>query len=128
MAADRRLRVALAGDGEAAVALRRRADGSECVRPFEVSWPDATSREPLDVAVLVHDGRVGAARGSSRQLREHTAAPVVLATTARRAELVRWALDAGIADVLSLPGDAGGVLFAIEKAAHAARQADVPSG
>ena len=75
--------------------------------------------EPLDVAVLVHEGD-SEPREELAQLREHTGAPVVLATTAPSSGLVRWALDAGIADVLPLPAGRESVLFVIEKAAQTA--------
>lgn len=52
-------------------------------------------------------------------VRDLTAAPVVL--LASSPSLVAWALDAGVADVLVHPYDAGGVLFALEKAVRAAR-------
>ena len=78
--------------------------------------------EPLDVAVLVHEGEPEP-REELAQLREHTGAPVVLATTVPSSGLVRWALDAGIADVLPLPAGRESVLFVIEKAA-----ADRPPG
>ena len=61
---------------------------------------------------------------SWRSSREHTGAPVVLATTALSSGLVRWALEAGVADVLPLPAGRETVLFVIEKAARTARQAD----
>ena len=79
MAADRRLRVALAGDGDAAVDAAGRADGPGCVRARRVAG--ARPAEPLDVAVLVHDGDAEP-REQLAHLREHTGAPVVLATTA----------------------------------------------
>ena len=121
MAADRRLRVALAGDGEAAVALRAELTALDAFDLEELAG--RTQSEPLDVAVLVHEGE-SEPREELAQLREHTGAPVVLATTAPSSGLVRWALDAGIADVLSLPGGQESVLFVIEKAAQTARQAE----
>ena len=121
MAADRRLRVALAGDGEAAVALRAELTALAAFDLEELAG--RTQSEPLDVAVLVHEGE-SEPREELAQLREHTGAPVVLATTAPSSGLVRWALDAGIADVLSLPGGQESVLFVIEKAAQTARQAE----
>ena len=121
MAADRRLRVALAGDGKAAVALRAELTALDAFDLEELAG--RTQSEPLDVAVLVHEGE-SEPREELAQLREHTGAPVVLATTAPSSGLVRWALDAGIADVLSLPGGQESVLFVIEKAAQTARQAE----
>ena len=120
--ADRRLRVALAGDGEAASALR---EGLATLDGFELAeLAGRDHAELLDVAVLVHEGE-SEPREELAQLREHTGAPVVLATTAPSSGLVRWALDAGIADVLPLPAGRESVLFVIEKAAQTARQAEL---
>ncbi len=121
MAADRRLRIALAGDGEAAVALRAELTALDAFDLEELAGRNQS--DPLDVAVLVHESE-SEPREELAQLREHTGAPVVLATTAPSSGLVRWALDAGIADVLSLPGGQESVLFVIEKAARTARQAE----
>jgi len=121
MAADRRLRVALAGDGEAALALRAELTALDAFDLEELAG--RVQSEPLDVALLVHEGE-SEPREELAQLREHTGAPVVLATTAPSSGLVRWALDAGIADVLSLPGGQESVLFVVEKAAQTARQAE----
>ena len=121
MHADRHLRVALAGDGEAASALR---EGLATLDGFELAELAGRGHaDPLDVAVLVHEGDTEP-REELAQLREHTGAPVVLATTAPSSGLVRWALDAGIADVLPLPAGRESVLFVIEKAAQTARQAE----
>ncbi len=122
MATDRRLRVALAGNGEAASALR---EGMTTLDAFELAeLAGRDHAEPLDVAVLVHEGE-SEPREELAQLREHSGAPVVLATTAPSSGLVRWALDAGIADVLPLPAGRESVLFVIEKAAQTARQAEL---
>ena len=121
MAADRRLRVALAGNGEAASALR---EGMTTLDSFELAELAGRDQAELDVAVLVHEGE-SEPREELAQLREHSGAPVVLATTAPSSGLVRWALDAGIADVLPLPAGRESVLFVIEKAAQTARQAEV---
>jgi pilus assembly protein CpaE len=56
------------------------------------------------------------------QLRELTAAPVVCLAPEPSSALVQQALDSGAADVLVQPYDAGGALFAIEKAVRAARR------
>ena len=121
MHTDRHLRVALAGDGEAASALR---EGLATLDGFELAeLAGRDHADPLDVAVLVHEGDTEP-REELAQLREHTGAPVVLATTAPSSGLVRWALDAGIADVLPLPAGRESVLFVIEKAAQTARQAE----
>jgi pilus assembly protein CpaE len=125
MAVDRRLHVALAGDGDAASALR---DVLSALGAFElVELAGRHPSELLDVAVLVHQCDTEP-REELARLREHTAAPVVLATTAPSSGLVRWALDAGIADVLSLPATLESVLFVVEKAAQTARQLDSESG
>jgi len=55
------------------------------------------------------------------EVRELSAAPVVVLAAATTASLVSSAVDAGVADVLVQPYDAGSVLFAIEKAVRAAR-------
>lgn len=55
-------------------------------------------------------------------LREVTAAPVVCLVPEPSSALVEQALDSGIADILVRPYDAGGVLFAIEKAVRAVRR------
>ncbi len=125
MAADRRLLVAVAGDGEAAATLRIELTATEAFELRELAG--RSQSEPLDVAVLVHDGEAEPHEELAR-LREHTGAPVVLATTAPSSALVRWALDAGIADVLSLPAAQENVLFVVEKAAQTARQLESDSG
>jgi pilus assembly protein CpaE len=122
VATDRRLRVALAGNGEAASALR---EGMTTLDAFELTeLAGRDHAEQLDVAVLVHEGE-SEPREELAQLREHSGAPVVLATTVPSSGLVRWALDAGIADVLPLPAGRESVLFVIEKAAQTARQAEL---
>ena len=125
MAAERRLRVALAGDGDAAATLRDVLTATQAFELEELAGRDQS--EPLDVAVLVHDG-AAEPREELARLREHTGAPVVLATTAPSSELVRWALDAGVADVLWLPAPQENVLFVVEKAAQTARQLEPGSG
>jgi pilus assembly protein CpaE len=124
MAADPRLRVALAGNGEAASLLR---EGLATLDGFELTeLAGGDNAEPLDVAVLVHEDE-SEPREELARLREHTGAPVVLATTVPTSGLVRWALDVGVADVLPLPAGRESVLFVIEKAAQTARQAE-PGG
>lgn len=56
------------------------------------------------------------------ELREATAAPVVCLVPEPSGALVQQALDHGVADVLVHPYDAGGALFAIEKAVRAVRR------
>ncbi len=125
MAADRRLHVALAGDGEAATTLRSALTATDAFELTELAGRGQS--EPLDVAVLVHEGTSEPHEELAR-LREHTGAPVVLATTTPSSGLVRWALDAGVADVLWLPASEESVLFVVEKAAQTARQLEPGSG
>ena len=125
MAADRRLKVALAGDGDAAAELRTQLSSLDAFELVELEG--RTHADSLDVAVLMH-GEAGEPREELAQLREHTGAPVVLATTAPSSGLVRWALDAGIADVLSLPAAQENVHFVVEKAAQTARLLESGSG
>ena len=54
--------------------------------------------------------------------REHSSAPVVVLTTTRSAALIADAEAAGIADCLLAPLPPESLLFALEKAAHAARR------
>jgi pilus assembly protein CpaE len=117
MAAEPRIRVAIAGENAAAVALE--AD-LECLEGFELVEEQSAHGTP-DVVLLVHDERAEP-REQLATLREHSAVPVILATAAPSSELVHWALDAGIADVLPLPASSEALLFAIEKAARVASQ------
>jgi len=73
-----------------------------------------------DVLVLVHDPD-SEPREQLARVREHSTVPVVFATSKATNELVHWALDAGVADVLTLPAAPETILFAIEKAARVAR-------
>jgi pilus assembly protein CpaE len=114
MAAELTLRVGVVGAGpEAAVlqAVLDRIDAFEVVPADELPAPD--------VVVLVHDA-VSEPRIQLAALREHGNAPIVLATSSPSNELVRWALDTGIADVLTLPTGPEAALFSVEKAARAA--------
>ena len=73
------------------------------------SWSRSRWRSAApDVVLLVHDERADP-RERLAALREHSAGPVILATAAPSSELVRWALDAGIADVLTLPASSEGL-------------------
>ena len=117
MADERRIRVAVAGRGAAATVLK--ADVAR-LEGFELIAKQVAHAAP-DVVLLVHDERADP-RERLAALREHSAGPVILATAAPSSELVHWALDAGIADVLTLPASSEGLLFAIEKAARAAAQ------
>ena len=119
MVADPRLQVAVSGDGDAATTLRTALGAMDTFDVQELAGRDQSV--PLDVAVLVHEGTLEP-REELAQLREHTSAPVVLATTVPSNGLVRWALDAGISDVLSLPAAPESMLFVVEKAAQTARQ------
>ncbi len=82
---------------------------------FELVSPE-DDVEP-EVLVLVHDPQ-SEPREQLARVREHSTVPVVLATSSPSGELVRWALDAGIADVVTLPAAPETILFAIEKAAR----------
>jgi pilus assembly protein CpaE len=117
MAAERRIRVAIAGDGVATAGLETdiaRLDGFELV-------PEQGDHPTPDVVLLVQDERAEP-QEQLATLREHSTVPVILVTATPSSELVHWALDAGIADVLPLPASSEGLLFAIEKAARAATQ------
>ncbi len=117
MATDLTLRIGLVGSGEHADRLRAQLESTE---GFELAPTEGNGAE---VIVLVHDP---AAEPSEQlaALREHSSVPVVLATANTSAALVRFALDAGIADVLALPASPEAAYFAIEKAARTARLKD----
>jgi pilus assembly protein CpaE len=117
MAAERPIRVAIAGDGAAAAGL---ATDIANLEGFELVQEQGDVAAP-DVVLLVQDARVEPSEQIAA-LREHSAVPVILATATPSSELVHWALDAGIADVLPLPASSEGLLFAVEKAARAASQ------
>ena len=123
MLADDSLKVAVVG-GSAAAALEAELGG---IDSFELLPAGARSADcRADVIVLVHDPAMKP-RAQLAAVREHTSAPVVFAAERPTTELVRWALDAGIADVLSLPITRETAIFAIEKAVHAARRSDESS-
>jgi pilus assembly protein CpaE len=122
--ADDSLKVAVVG-GPSAAALEAELGG---IDTFELMPAGARSADGrADVIVLVHDPAMKP-RAQLAAVREHTSAPVVFAVERPTTELVRWALDAGIADVLSLPITRESAIFVIEKAAHAARRSDEASG
>jgi pilus assembly protein CpaE len=122
--ADDSLKVAVVG-GPSAAALEAELGG---IDTFELMPAGARSADcRADVIVLVHDPAMKP-RAQLAAVREHTSAPVVFAAERPTTELVRWALDAGIADVLSLPITRESAIFAIEKAVHAARRSDEASG
>jgi pilus assembly protein CpaE len=73
-----------------------------------------------DVVVLV-DSSDAEPREQLAAAREHTAAPIVFATSKTSSDLARWVVDAGIADVLPLPASDAHTAFAVEKAACAAQ-------
>ncbi len=124
MHADDSLKVAVVG-GPSAAALEAELGG---IDTFELMPAGARSADcRADVIVLVHDPAMKP-RAQLAAVREHTSAPVVFAAERPTTELVRWALDAGIADVLSLPMTRESAIFAIEKAVHAARRSDEASG
>ena len=55
-------------------------------------------------------------------IREHTRAPVVLVASGEASRLLDEALEADVSDVLLLPQLADNIVFALRKAAHAARK------
>jgi pilus assembly protein CpaE len=116
MPAETPLRIGLVGTGPDAEMLRAELRGIEA---FELQ--SSESDLDVEVLVLVHDA-TAEPRGQLAALREHSSVPVVLATATPSGELVRFALDAGIADVLTLPAAPEAVFFSIEKAARSARQ------
>ena len=120
MHTDAVFRVALDGTGPEAAALEADLARIEAFRLVP-------NQEAVDVVVLVH-GAGSEPRERLAALREHTTAPVVLATAGPSSALVRWALDAGIADVLALPADRQTAYFAVEKAARAARREELRTG
>ena len=120
MLADDSLKVAVVG-GAAAAALEAELGGIETFELLPAGARSADCR--ADVIVLVHDPAIKP-RAQLAAVREHTSAPVVFAAERPTTELVRWALDAGIADVLSLPITRESAIFAIEKAVHAARRSE----
>ena len=116
MAAEHSIGVTIVGDGEAATALE------SAVRLLEEFELIEEHGEPVpDVVLLVHDEQAEPREALAR-LREQSLVPVILATAVPSTELVHWALDAGIADVLPLPASSEGLLFAIQKAARVAYQ------
>ena len=115
MAAERRIRVAVAGEGAPVAALEAEL---AFLKRFDLAEPGGVAP---DVVLLVQ-GEQAEPREALATLREQSLVPVILATAVPSAELVNWALDAGIADVLPLPAPPEGLHFAIEKAARAATQ------
>ena len=114
MAAELTLRVGVVGRGPEAAVLEAVLAGIDA---FDVVAADESPAP--EVIVLVHDA-VTEPRTQLAALREHGNTPIVLATSNPSNELVRWALDTGIADVLTLPTGPEAALFSIEKAARAA--------
>ena len=98
-----------------------------CSRPTSRAWKSSSWSRSRRFTVLRTSCCSSTASGAEPReqlaaLREHSAVPVILATAAPSSELVHWALDAGIADVLPLPAPSEALLFAVEKAARAASQ------
>ena len=116
MASEPTLRVAVAGRQLTLAAVEA---GIAALEAFELVTED-DAFEP-DVLVLVHDPE-SSPREQLARVREHSIVPVVLVTSNSSSDLVRWALDAGIADVVTLPSAPEAMLFAIEKAARNARE------
>ncbi|HJX47046.1 MAG TPA: AAA family ATPase [Gaiellaceae bacterium] len=115
MAAERQIRVAVVGEGAPVATLEAEL---VLLKRFDLAEPGGAAP---DVVLLVQ-GEQAEPREALATLREHSLVPVILATAAPSTELVNWALDAGIADVLPLPAPPEGLHFAIEKAARAAAQ------
>jgi pilus assembly protein CpaE len=116
VAPEHRLRVAVVGEGAEVAALE-----AELTRLSRFELAGESGDAAPDVVLLVHGERADV-REALATLREHSLVPVILATATASTELVHWALDAGIADVLPLPASPEGLHFAIEKAARAAAQ------
>jgi pilus assembly protein CpaE len=120
VATESTLRVAVTGRQLTLAAVEA---GIDVLDVFEIVGADS---EP-DVLVLVHDPD-REPREQLARLREYSTVPVVLVTSNSSSELARWALDAGIADVVTLPAAPEEMLFAIEKAARSAREQDRQQG
>ena len=116
MAAEHSIGVTIVGDGEVATALE------SAVRLLEEFELIEEHGEPIPDVVLLVDDEQAEPREALARLREQSLVPVILATAVPSTELVHWALDAGIADVLPLPASSEGLLFAIQKAARVAYQ------
>jgi pilus assembly protein CpaE len=116
VASDTRIRVALTGSGETADAVRRIL---EQVDAFEVVPVGGVLSGGSEVIVIAHAGN-GEPRSELAAAREHSSAPVVIATAQPTSALVRWAVDADVADVLPLPATPTQAMFVVEKAARAA--------
>jgi pilus assembly protein CpaE len=116
VAAEHSIKVTIVGEGEAATTLEASV---RLLEEFELV-PEHGETAP-DVVLLVQDEQTEP-RESLARLREQSLVPVILATAVPSTELVHWALDAGIADVLPLPASFEALLFGIEKAARVAYQ------
>lgn len=66
--------------------------------------------------------------GDFAAIREHTRAPVIMLCSGECSALLEEALEAEVADVLPLPQLTENIVFAIRKASHAGRRAQVASG
>jgi Flp pilus assembly CpaE family ATPase len=112
------IRVALAGSGDAAEEVRRIL---EQVDAFEVVPVGGVRSGGTEVIVIAHTGGVEP-RAELAAAREHSGAPVVVATSTPTSALVRWAIGSDVADVLPLPATPAQAMFVVEKAARAAAQ------
>jgi len=123
VAAERRIRVAVIGEGATVAAL---VGDLASLDRFDLAVDPGDAG--TDVVLLVHGDNLDP-REALATLREHSLLPVILVTDAPSTELVHWALDGGIADVLPLPASPEGLHFAIEKAARdASRRAESAAG
>jgi pilus assembly protein CpaE len=111
------IRVGIAGVGGEAELVVAALDGSSSFRRIRLVAGD----EAPDVVVLV-DSPATEPREQLAAVREHSSAPIVFATSHTSSELVRWVLEAGIADVLPLPASPDHTAFVVEKAARTAQQ------
>jgi pilus assembly protein CpaE len=123
VATERRIRVAVIGEGATVAAL---VGDLASLDRFDLAVDPGDAG--TDVVLLVHGDNLDP-REALATLREHSLLPVILVTDAPSTELVHWALDGGIADVLPLPASPEGLHFAIEKAARdASRRAESGRG
>ena len=82
------------------------------------------ARRRAPPGAVARHARVVAPADDLAAIREHTRAPIVLVASGEASQLLDEALEADVADVLLLPQLADNVVFAIRKAAHAARRTD----
>ncbi len=119
MAARRpRILVGVLGDSHALTALRRSLE-----RERDLQVADGVPDGGGD-AVLLELARWEDAGRRLAEVRDLTAAPVVLLAPSASGRLVDWALDSAVADVFVRPYDPSAVLFALEKAVRTVQNGD----